>query len=242
MDFSILEDLGLTPAEIKVYLSLLELGSASAGIILRKSGLQNSVMHRALNSLIDKAIINYILEGKRKLYQATDPENFFNYIESKKVKFEEILPQLKAKQKFSEKQENVTIFKGIRGINEVYRQLREEKAKEYLSFGGGEQCERRMGTAWWNNHHIKRIQNKLSARQIFDETVRKFGAELIKKPLSKVRYLPAEFAQFQETVVVGNLVAITIFTENAYSILMRDHFVAEGYKKHFELLWKTAKQ
>jgi len=38
MDVSILEDLGLTQAEIKVYLALLELGSSSAGRILEKSG------------------------------------------------------------------------------------------------------------------------------------------------------------------------------------------------------------
>ena len=42
MDTSILEDLGLTQAEIKVYVGLLELGSSSAGHILEKSGLQNS--------------------------------------------------------------------------------------------------------------------------------------------------------------------------------------------------------
>ena len=62
MDTSILEDLGLTQAEIKVYIALLELGSSSAGQILEKSGLQNSVVHRALNSLIEKGLISYILE------------------------------------------------------------------------------------------------------------------------------------------------------------------------------------
>ena len=39
MDTKILEDLGFTNAEIKVYLALLELGSATAGPIIEKSGL-----------------------------------------------------------------------------------------------------------------------------------------------------------------------------------------------------------
>ena len=242
MDTTILEDLGLTQAEIKVYLSLLELGSANAGEILRKCQLQNSVMHRALNSLTDKSLINYILEGRRKIYQATDPENFFNFIDKKKSKLEQILPELKAKQNLSKTTENATVYRGIRGIDEVYRQLREERGKEYLSFGGGEQCEQRMGTTWWKNHHIKRIKNKLHSRQVFDETVRIFGDELNKKTISKVKYLPAKFTQFQETVIVGDLVAITLFTKNAYSILIKDKLVAEGYKKHFEVLWKSAKR
>lgn len=242
MDTTILEDLGLTQGEIKVYLSLLELGSANAGEILRACKLQNSVMHRALNSLTDKSLINYILDGKRKIYQATDPENFFTFIENKKTKFEQILPDLKAKQQTAKTSENATIYRGIRGVDEVYRHLREEKGKEYLSFGGGEQCEQRMSTSWWSNHHIKRIENRLPSRQVFDETVRDFGNELVKKPISKVKYLPAEFAQFQETVIVGDLVAITLFTKNAYSVLIRDKLVAEGYKKHFEILWASAKK
>ena len=99
MDIEILEDLGLTQSEIKTYLTLLELGSSTAGPILEKSNLQNSVVHRALNSLIEKSLITYVLEGNRKIYQATDPENFNLFIDEKKRKFQEILPELKEKQK-----------------------------------------------------------------------------------------------------------------------------------------------
>ncbi|MCK5629687.1 MAG: helix-turn-helix domain-containing protein [Nanoarchaeota archaeon] len=241
MDTSILKDLGLSQAEIKVYITLLELGESSAGKILKRSGLQNSVVHRALNSLIEKGIINYIYEGRIRIYLASEPDYFLNYIDDKKERFRQILPELRAKQDFTKDHEMASIYKGIRGIKEVYSILRTEKAKEYLSFGGGKQCEEKMGTMWWKNHHIKRIANKLPSRQVFDETVKVFGKDLTKKALSKVRYLSAEFSQFQETVIVGNLTAITIFTENAYSILIRDKSVTEGYKKYFEFLWKNAK-
>jgi len=242
MDIGILEDIGLTKAEIKTYIALLELGSSSAGHIIDKSALQNSVVHRALNSLIEKGLISFIREGKRNIYKATDPDNFCTFIDDKKRRFEEILPELKQKQQKVRIPTEAAVYKGVRGVDEVYRQLRDEKGDEYLSFGGGEQCEKRMSTAWWNNHHIKRIKNRLPSRQVFDETVRKFGDTLIERTISRVRYLPAEFAQFQETVIVGNLVAITIFTENPYSVLIRDKSVSEGYKKHFELLWKLAKK
>src|SRR3989338_8656486 len=78
MKEDILEDLGLSKAEIKVYISLLELGSSSAGAILQRCGLQNSVTHRALNSLIEKGLISYIAEGKRKIYRSTSPDFFYD--------------------------------------------------------------------------------------------------------------------------------------------------------------------
>ena len=57
MDSAVLEEIGLTSGEAKVYLALLELGPSKAGGILRKSGLQNSVVHLCLNKLIEKGMV-----------------------------------------------------------------------------------------------------------------------------------------------------------------------------------------
>ncbi|MBS3075662.1 hypothetical protein J4429_04350 [Candidatus Pacearchaeota archaeon] len=79
-----------------------------------------------------------------------------------------------------------------------------------------------MGDEWWLNLHRKRIANKLPSRQIFDETVREIGSEIAKLPKTKIRYLSKEFAQFQETVIFGDYVAINVFTENCYGFLIKD--------------------
>lgn len=242
MDTRIFEDLGLKQAEIKVYITLLEVGSSSAGPILEKSGLQNSVVHRALNSLIEKGLISFILEGKRKLYQATDPENFHDFIEDKKRRFDEILPELKQKQQLPNKTTFGEIFKGKRGINQLYLTLLNSRGKEYNTFGGGIQvAEEVMTKTWWRNIHAKRIAKKIKSRQVFDETIRKFGTELNKKSLTKIKFLPKEYAQLQETIIIGDCVGIAIFTENPYGILIKDRAVADGYRKQFEILWKKAK-
>lgn len=241
MDVAILEDLGLTQAEIKAYVALLELGSSTAGPILEKSNLQNSVVHRALNSLIEKGLISFILEGKRKIYQATDPENFFNFIDDKKKRFGELLPELKEKQKLAKQEEGAAIFRGKRGINELYNSLLNSGGKEYNTFGGGTRVTYDvMGETWWKNLHVKRIEKKIKCRQIFDETIRTFGESLNKKPLTRIRFLSRKFEQLQETVIIGNCVGIAIFTGSPYGILIKDKSVADGYRKQFEILWKTA--
>jgi len=241
MDKTILEDLGLTNAEIKVYLALLRLGSSHANPIIEYTNLQSSVVFRALTSLINKGLINYNLEGRRKNYQATSPENFYNFIDEKRRRFDKILPDLKKEQKFAKPMEVATVYKGIRGLKEIYAIMRNTKGKEYNSFGGGKPCEDLLGTDWWENHHLKRIANKLPARQVFDNTVRSAGEWNNKQRISKVKFLSKEFEQFQETVIVGDKVAINVFTKNPYGFLIQDKVVADGYRKHFELLWKAAK-
>jgi sugar-specific transcriptional regulator TrmB len=242
MDTQILEDLGLTNSEIKTYMALLELGSSTAGTILEKSKIQNSVLHRALNSLIEKGVITYILEGKNKVYQANDPENFIQFIEDKKKRFEQVLPELRNIQLFAKQKTKAEIFKNKKGINELYTNLLKSGGKEYNTFGGGSQVTYDvMGETWWKNLHAKRIDKKIPSRQIFDNTIRKFGKELNKKPLTKIKFLPKDYVQLQETVIIGDQVGIIIFTENPYGILIQDQIVADGYRKQFEILWKNAK-
>jgi hypothetical protein len=153
-----------------------------------------------------------------------------------------LLPELKARQQQHKKEEEATLYRGIRGVSQVYRFLVEQKGCEYNTYGGGEECAKRMGLSWWVNLHTRRVENKIPARQLFDETVRSQATDITSKPLTTVRYLAADFASFQETVIVGDYVAVTVFTENPYSFLMHDAKVAQSYRKYFEALWKMAKQ
>ncbi|PIN90566.1 hypothetical protein COU60_01365 [Candidatus Pacearchaeota archaeon CG10_big_fil_rev_8_21_14_0_10_34_76] len=242
IDTSILEDLGLTNAEIKVYLGLLELGDSSAGPILQKTGLQNSVVHRSLHGLIDKGLVSFILERKHRIYQASDPKKFFTYLEDKKKKFERLLPQLEKKRQMARDHKEAQIFRGKKGINEIYTQLLNSEGKEYNTFGGGKRVTFDvMGEEWWKTLHIKRIAKKIKSRQVFDTTIKDYAIKLNKLPYTNIRFLSQEFEQLTETVIIGDFVAIIMFTEDPYGILIHDKILAENYKKQFEILWKQAK-
>jgi hypothetical protein len=98
-----------------------------------------------------------------------------------------------------------------------------------------------MGLIWWENLHKRRVANKLPSRQVFDMSVKKDAGGIESNPMTNIRYVDKDFAQFQETIIVGDYVAIAVFTENPYAFLIKDRFVADSYRKHFELLWKSAK-
>jgi sugar-specific transcriptional regulator TrmB len=239
MDTQILEDIGLTPAEVKTYLSLLRLGSVTAGPILEKSGIQNSVLHRALATLVEKGLVSYIKNGKRKIYKAANPQTFITFLEDKKQRAEQLLPELLAQQANPEKTD-ATLYKGIRGVSEVYHLLVSQKGHEYNTFGGGIECAKRMGMPWWLNIHARRVANKIQSRQIFDGSVKSKAGQIESKPFTKIRYIDATFASFQETVIIGDMVAITTFADTPYSFLMTDKKIADSYRKYFELMWKHA--
>ena len=71
MDNQILETLikiGLTDAEAKIYLVLLELGSSQAVHITSKSALHRRTVYDAIERLVEKGLVSYIRENNIKKY------------------------------------------------------------------------------------------------------------------------------------------------------------------------------
>src|SRR3989338_6409329 len=135
MDVSALEGIGLTNAEIKVYLALLELGATKTGPLIEGSRLQSSVVYSALARLVEKGLVSSIREGKITVYQASDPKNIIEYIDEKKSKLNEILPLLAAKQSLSKDRTDAVLFRGIRGVKELLLELLDAGGKEHHTMG-----------------------------------------------------------------------------------------------------------
>ena len=122
MDTEILSDIGLTNAEIKIYMALLELGTSTAGPVIKKTGLQNSVVHSTLPKLAEKGFVSFIKRGGVKEYSASDPETILKFIKEKEARFKQLLPELKAKQKLKAKQE-AEVFQGFKGLKVMLYEL-----------------------------------------------------------------------------------------------------------------------
>lgn len=238
MDVKILEDIGLTNAEIKVYLALLELGTSTAGPILEKSELQNSVVHMTLNKLIDKGFVTFVKEGKRNHYQAADPKHIIEFINEKKERFEEILPELLLKQQIAKEKPEIITFRGMKGIKELLLELLEAGGKEHHTFGSTAKS-LMLGDAWWVSYHKKRAQKGIKANLLFNESLAYWKAET-KYPLSEVRYTKAGFEPLTETIIRNDKIGIIIWADKPLGIVIHQKEAAESYDKFFLMMWKTA--
>ena len=176
MDTHILEDIGLTNAEIKVYLTLLELGSSTAGPIIEKSGLQSSVVHMTVNKLVEKGFVSFVKEGKRNHYQATNPKHIIEFINEKKQRFEQILPELLLKQQTAKIKPEIITFRGVKGIKELLLELLDAEGKEHHTFGSIRKS-LMLGDAWWVSYHKKRAEKGIRAKLLFNESLKSWKAE-----------------------------------------------------------------
>ena len=98
---SALRKIGLTEGEIKVYLALLELGSATSGRITKKCGISGSKVYEVLDRLAKKGLASFITKNGVKHFEASSPERILDYLEEKESQIEEeksaiqdIIPEL----------------------------------------------------------------------------------------------------------------------------------------------------
>lgn len=242
MDTSILEDIGLTGSEIKIFITLLELGSSTAGRIVEKSGLQNAVVHRTFHSLIEKGLITYVYEGKIKSYQAIEPKLLLDFLDEKKLKLEKLLPELEAKRRHQEEKPRATIFKGKRGIKELLNLMLETDSKEYLAYGGPIKSHELLEDFFWEGFHRKRIKKKIEAKLIFHSSLKSWANELNKKySLTRVKTTETDFEELTETIICGSRIAIIIYLDEPFGFLIDENLAAKSYKNFFNILWKTTR-
>ena len=242
----LLEQLGLTKQEAKTYLTLLELGSVPAGLLIKRLGMHRAAVYNLLDLLINKGLVHYVKEKDRKLFEAQEPKRLLEIIKEKQQKLKEqeeqlnvVLPELELKRKLSNEEQEGTIYKGKKGLKSIFEDILTEK-KELLVFGASGNF-REILKAYFIHFHDRRAKLKIPLKIIFGEKLRNDTRNKELK-LSKIKYLPKENIIPSTTFVYSNKTAIINWSVEPMIFLMKSKNVAKSYKNFFEILWNNAIQ
>lgn len=245
MDTQILEELGLTKNEIKIYLALLELGSTPAGKLIKKVGMHRGIVYDLIDLLIDKGLVSYVITANRKCFEAHDPERLREYLDTKKQELElkqnelnKLIPILQQKRQLAHEEQEGTIFKGKKGLKSVFEDILHEK-KEWFVFGATGQF-KEIFNAYFIHFHNRRAKAKIPLKILFQEEIRQQHREKELK-LVKIKYLSNSYISPSTTFIYDDKVVIINWSVEPMAFLMRSKQVADSYKSFFDLLWKTAK-
>lgn len=232
-----LKTAGLTDNESKVYTTLLEIGPKSASTLAHRTGLHRRVIYDTADRLIKKGVIGYMLENNKKIFQASNPGRILEIIKEKEQALEKVMPQMLElfNQKKEKPRQETNFYKGINGLKSVFEDQLSE-GKEILIIGASEQAYELLGIYfhWFDK---KRQEKKIRTKIIFN------AKNKFKIPLSEIRYLPKEYSSNMAINIYADKVAIILWKKNnPIAILIKDQEIAEGYRKHFELMWKISEK
>ena len=245
MDAKKLEKLGLNKNEAIVYLALIPLGQASAGEIIKKTSFHRNIVYDNLEKLIDKGLVSFILEGKKKVFQLASPDMITEMLEKQQIKLnlqkeieKDIKKEIKKSYKATKKQDAV-IFRGVNGLKLLLKDTIKQHT-DYYVFGAPKSSVNIMSSTFWKNYNKKLVSQNIIAKMLFNDDLRSWSKQIMNKN-TLIKFLPKHFDALTETIVYGEKVAIIVWTEKPIATLIQDKEAAKGYKQHFNMLWKIAK-
>src|SRR3989344_740573 len=250
MDVSSLKEAGLTEGEAKVYLALLELGSATTGPIVEKSGVARCIVYELLNKLVQKGLASYVIKEKTKHFQAASPSAILDFLEQRKrkldentKKIEELLPKFMALAE-SAKPAEARVYLGFRGTVAAHENTYKKigKGEEFVSIGvPATQPEHYH--AFWKRDHMRRAKAGIKTRILFHP---KADRETLKNRNSykgcQARYMPFEVNTPVWIMSYKDVRVLFLVSEKRpVAIEVANQEIADSFRAYFEDMWKRSK-
>lgn len=249
MKESILEQLGLSPNEAKVYMTLIKNGEQGVSEISKHSGIHRRNVYDAVHRLLSKGLVFEIISAKESLYGGVDPEKLRELLAEKQNQLELAMPELVSIYKQHSSDYGTFVFEGYQGMKNIWRLMLDSKSKVYTLGGKGH----------WFDENLKDDldvlfqgvkKNKITFQILFDhQALNRFPAlKDYYKGNGKYRILPADYDTsctihiFGEYVVIYNGVGYGKLDPNSSFFIIKSVGIADSYRKWFEFMWMRSKE
>lgn len=237
IDTKSLEHLGLSSTEIKIYITLLSAGPSQAGNLIRRTGIQNSVMHLSLRKLCAGGFLSYILKGKIRVYQAVDPRNLLRMLDSRRQEVAATLPALMALHN-PEILPEAEIYEGMIGLQNMCLKLIEDSkpGDEFLFFGfcsNNKEFESEV-YQYYREYTDIRMNRGLVLRGIAHESMRQRFAENL-WPHSNIKFV--SYPTLKNISICNNKVIIVPWENTKTSFLITSKSFTDNCREYFNEVW-----
>ncbi|MBW2996950.1 hypothetical protein KY349_01265, partial [Candidatus Woesearchaeota archaeon] len=130
-------------------------------------------------------------------------------------------------------------FEGEGGIRAVFDDMLNYKEAWFIGGNGGI---KRYFPKYWEEYSKRRIKKKHFWHDLIDAELMAKIFDLEKEvPFYEYKVLPKELVSPHVIAIYGNKVANIMWGDKTIVTVIEDKDIMEGYKKHFDYLWKTIK-
>lgn len=247
MNTEILEQIGLSKNEIKIYFTLLELEQSTATPIVKKSGIPNSKVYPTLDKLIKRGLVSYVIKNNVKHFQASDPKNLIELLSNKekriaqqKNEIEKLIPEIEHRRRLAKEKQEATIYEGLDGVKNAFNNLLNTvpKEQEYCVFTLGEELARDDLRRFFQNYHKKRIEKKIKVKLIANVKIREIFTKYHKYKNMRIKYskqkLPTGIFIYEDCVMT------VVWQGEPTAFVIKSKNNAQRYREFFNEIWETA--
>lgn len=236
-----LQELDFSEKEAKVYMAVLELGQAHAGEIAQKAGIKRTTVYNLLPDLLKKGFIMKSHVKGKTVFFVENIKNLQNSLDQKRVKLENLMPELQALQNIFPHKTSVKYYEGEGGMREFYLGLlsKTKPGDEMYEYFGTVDFEKVFPQEFAEYYPKERAKRKVSMKLIGpDIPYLRTWREKDKEALREMKLVPVESLSFSGNVqMYKNHVAFISYKENFMSVVIESKEIYQMQKCTFDMLW-----
>jgi sugar-specific transcriptional regulator TrmB len=245
---SLFHSIGFSDKEAAIYRVLLEKGQATAGEIIKASGLKRGITYAILYSFEEKGLIRIIKNQKKILFALESPQKLLDLVSMRKQEVDSAenslkyyMPKLMSEYKLSIGKPTVRYYEGMDGIKEVFEDIYAPKKKPVYGCVDLEIMHTVFPAHALKKLIPKRVHNKLVAYTFFgDSEEARALAEKDKEHLRQTICVnKKEYPMPAEIDVYDDKVAMLSFAKNDFvGLIVENPEFAESLRSIFKLAFE----
>ena len=238
----ILQQLGLSLNESRVYEAMLYVGESNVNSISIKSKVHRRNVYDSLHKLIEKGLASETFVKGEKLFKATDPSRLKDRIKEQEVALDSFLPDMKKLYSSVEPEAEAYYFKGIEGFKNYLQLILESRETVYFMGAKAFWLDPRL-THYLRHFDTERKKRGISFVHLFDSEVRTTKPEILKLVGKPYRFLPPKYSSATAVDIFGDYVVtfVGVRCGELYNepllFILKNKMLADGYRKFFECMW-----
>lgn len=239
----ILEDLGLTENEARLYLASLSLGPTTVLSLAKTAEIRRTTVYSIIEALKKKGLMHIEITGFKKLYVAEHPDKLEAMIENKKSVLEKAAPEFLALYNLKGKESTVKYYEGIGAIKTIYDEVLQKirPGDEYLVISDLQRFFD-QDRAYFDNY-LEKLQKNHShtAKKILatPSPQADFQKKYSKNFNNQIKILPKTKKLSVDVMILPYAVTIFDLNEPLSAIRIENQSVIDLHKEMFEIMWNA---
>lgn len=244
----ILQKIGLTEKEAKVYLACLELGETTASEIATHTGVNRATTYAILEALKNNGLISSFEKGKKTYFVAESPEQLKSRlkIEEESLKgrlanLQKVFPLLQRLYEAKGERPHVRFFEGEEGVAAIRRDILRSRPKRidfivpldesYRFFPPRPEDHRAM---------MKKRLQAIEWRVIYTSEQGPILPDR-EKAFQRKFVEPKQLSIATEIVLYGNKAALVAYKQKLIGVILEDEVIVSSLRAIFEFMWHRIK-
>lgn len=240
----VLEELGLSMNEAKIYRALLKLKESSVPDIALRTGVNKRNVYDTMPKLEQRGLVFQISGTREVRYGAVDPQNLKDILAEKEQRLKDVLPSMSKMFSQNLDKHATFIYKGREGLKNYLRDMIDSGEDVYSIGAKG---------AWFvpgNEEFIQTFlsdakKRKIEFNHLFDNEIKDLENDFPSLMGKKYKFLPPSYSTsgaidiYADKVVIFSGLSVKKLSEDVTFTVIQNRELADCYRTWFQFMWDS---